>query len=185
MVLNSEINSAREVTKSHAQQLNAFQSRGAGILGVTNFDRIVYYGQPSREHTAQTEFDISKTETLPRVDTLLSYQDAPGDLILAAVEAGAAGIVIAASGAGAMSPDQRTAINQLMKKGIPVVIASRTGGGHVALGRNVAKSNSVQVNNPLQIAAEDLSPVKSRILLMLALTVTKEGAAIQKIFEKY
>ena len=185
VVLNSEINSAREVTKSHTQQLNAFQSRGSGILGVTNFDRIVYYGQPSREHTVQTEFDISKTETLPRVDTLLSYQDAPGDLILAAVEAGAAGIVIAASGAGAMSPDQRTAINQIMKKGIPVVISSRTGGGHVALGRNVAKSNSVQVNNPLRIAAEDLSPIKSRILLMLALTVTKEGTAIQKIFEKY
>ena len=84
-----------------------------------------------------------------------------------------------------MSPDQRTAINQIMKKGIPVVISSRTGGGHVALGRNVAKSNSVQVNNPLRIAAEDLSPIKSRILLMLALTVTKEGTAIQKIFEKY
>ena len=185
VVLNSEINSAREVTKSHTQQLNAFQSEGYGILGVTNFDGINYYRHTNRRHTFQTEFDISKIETLPRVDTLLSYQDAPGDLILAAVNAGALGIVLAGSGAGAVSPHQRTAIDQVLKKGIPVVIASRTGAGRVSLGETVDKSNDLQGKRPFRIAAEDLSPIKARILLMLALTVTKDKAAIQKMFENY
>jgi len=32
---------------------------------------------------------------------------------------------------------------------------------------------------------EDLEPVKARILLMLALTRTKDGAEIQRIFTEY
>jgi len=36
-----------------------------------------------------------------------------------------------------------------------------------------------------QIAAEDLAPVKARILLMLALTRTKDGAEIQRMFTQY
>ena len=37
----------------------------------------------------------------------------------------------------------------------------------------------------LRIEAEDLSPVKARILLMLALTQTRDGAAIQRMFQQY
>jgi L-asparaginase/Glu-tRNA(Gln) amidotransferase subunit D len=36
-----------------------------------------------------------------------------------------------------------------------------------------------------RIAAEDLAPVKARILLMLALTVTQDHAEIQRMFTEY
>ena len=36
-----------------------------------------------------------------------------------------------------------------------------------------------------RIAAEDLAPVKARILLMLALTRTTEGSEIQRMFTEY
>ena len=36
-----------------------------------------------------------------------------------------------------------------------------------------------------RIAAEDLAPVKARILLMLALTATREDAEIQRMFTEY
>ena len=39
--------------------------------------------------------------------------------------------------------------------------------------------------SPLRIEAEDLSPVKARILLMLALTQTRAGAVIQRMFQQY
>jgi len=36
-----------------------------------------------------------------------------------------------------------------------------------------------------QIQGEDLAPVKARILLMLALTKTNDGAEIQRMFTEY
>src|SRR6185295_3397611 len=84
VVLNDEINAAREVTKTDALRLNTFQTRGYGILGVVDSD-----------------FDISAVTTLPRVDVILTYQGATADLIKAAVDAGAKGIVLAGAGAGA------------------------------------------------------------------------------------
>ena len=39
--------------------------------------------------------------------------------------------------------------------------------------------------SPFRIAAEDLAPLKARILLMLALTATKDGPQIQRMFGEY
>ena len=36
-----------------------------------------------------------------------------------------------------------------------------------------------------RISAEDLAPIKARILLMLALTKTDDPAEIQRMFEEY
>ncbi len=99
VVLNDEINSAREATKTDSRLLNTFGSRDYGVLG-TIFDRVAYFRKPVKRHTAQSEFDVSKITSLPRVDVILTYQGAPGDLIKAAVDAGAKGIVIAGAGVG-------------------------------------------------------------------------------------
>ena len=40
-------------------------------------------------------------------------------------------------------------------------------------------------HSPNRVAGHDLAPVKARILLMLALTRTKAGAEIQRMFEEY
>ena len=37
----------------------------------------------------------------------------------------------------------------------------------------------------LRLSAEDLSPIKARILLMLALTRTTDGAELQRMFTEY
>jgi L-asparaginase len=173
VVLNDEINAAREVTKTDALRLQTFQSRPSGVLGVVDRDRVVYYREPVRRGTFQTEFDLSKITALPRVDVLLVYQDAPGDLIRSAVDNGSRGLVIATAGAGATSGTQEEALSYAVEKGVPVVIATRTGSGRIA--------------PPLRsrIAAEDLMPVKARVLLMLALTKTDDPADIQRIFSEY
>ncbi len=188
VVLNGEINSAREATKTHAQRLHTFETRGYGILGVADSDRVIYYRRPDRRHTTRSEFDVSNLELLPRVDVLLSYQDAPGDLILAAVERGAAGLVIAASGAGSMSPSQRDAVKRVLDRSVPIVITSRTGGGRVVAlptPSNDAREPDDNYFSVRRIAGEDLSPVKARILLMLALTQTRDEHEIQRMFEEY
>ena len=186
VVLNDEINAAREATKTDALRLNTFQTRGYGLLGVVDSDRVVFYRRVEKKHTVSSEFDISTVTSLPRVDVVLTYQGAPGDIIKAAVDAGAKGIVVAMAGAGATSGTQNEGINYALGKGVFVVTATRTGSGRVA-GRLRTAPTAQAAPNPRDrsIAGEDLAPIKARILLMLALTKSQSGADIQRMFLEY
>jgi len=192
VVLNDEINSAREVTKTDALRLNTFQSRGYGVLGVVDTDRVVFYRNVVKRNTAASEFDVSTIQELPRVDIVMVYQGATGDVIKALVDQGAKGIVIASAGAGATSGTQFEGIQYAVDKGVFVVTSTRTGSGRIAA-RLRPPTTSNGGNNDGQgrrggdyrIAAEDLAPVKARIPLMLALTKTRDGADIQRMFTEY
>jgi L-asparaginase len=194
VVLNDEINSAREVTKTDALRLETFQTRGYGVLGVIDSDRVVFYRDVVKRHTAKSEFDIAPVTHLPRVDVVMVYQGADGDLIKAAVDRGAQGVVVAAAGAGATSGTQQAGIAYALKKGVIVAITTRTGSGRIAPPRQGANGSQGRGNagdgltpeeRGRRIAGEDLAPVKARLLLMLALTKTKDPAAIQRMFSEY
>ncbi len=180
VVLNDEINSAREVTKTDALRLDTFTSRAYGLLGVADRDRVVYYRRPVKRHSAASEFDVSALESLPRVDVLLTYQEAPGDLIRAAVDAGAEGIVVAGAGAGATSGTQGDGIRYALGKGVFVVSTTRTGSGRVAGGRGGRDGA-----DSYRLAGDDLQPLKARILLMMALTLTTDPAEVRRILGEY
>ena len=109
------------------------------------------------------------------------YQGATGDVIKSMADQGARGIVIASAGAGATSGTQGEGIQYATSKGVFVVTSTRTGSGRIAARRRPA----TQGQQVYQIAAEDLAPLKARILLMLALTKTKDGAEIQRMFTEY
>lgn len=183
VVLNDEINAAREVTKTDALRLQTFQSRPYGVLGVVDADRVIYYREPVKRRSFDTEFDIRQIESLPRVDVLLVYQGAPGDLIKAAVDNGAKGIVIATAGAGATSGTQSEGIQYATAKKVPVVITTRTGSGRIANRQRRREASGDALS--YVINGEDLMPVKARVLLMVALTRTSDPAAIQRMFTEY
>jgi L-asparaginase len=176
VVLNDEINSAREVTKTDALRLQTFQSRTAGVLGVVDPDRVVFYRGVVKRHTARSEFDVAKMTALPRVDVLLTYQDAPGDLIKAAVDLGAQGLVVATAGAGATSESQSDGLAYAIRKSVTVVATTRTGSGRISGTRR---------SGAALVGGEDLAPIKARVLLMLALATTKDPADIQRMFLEY
>jgi L-asparaginase len=199
VVLNDEINSAREATKTDALRLQTFQTRGYGVLGVVDSDRVVFYRDVVKRHTARSEFDVASIARLPRVDVIMAYQGADGDLIEAAADQGAQGIIIAGAGAGATSGTQQAGIAHALKKGVIVVTTTRTGSGRIAPqrggGRGAAPGGGAgrgNGENPLtpeeqrrRVAGEDLAPVKARLLLMLALTRTKDPGEIQRMFSEY
>lgn len=176
VVLNNEINSGREVTKTDAKLLNTFTSHDYGVLG-TVYDRAQYFRKPLKRHTAASEFDVAKITALPRVDVILTYQGAPGDLINAAVDHGAKGVVIAGAGAGATSGTQGDGINYALSKGTFVVTTTRTGGGSIGTTASGRAS--------LRISGDDLYPVKARVLLMLALATTSDPNEVARIFREY
>jgi L-asparaginase len=191
VVLNDEINSARDVTKTDAHRLQTFQSRTHGLLGIVDTDRVVFFRQLLQRHTSKSEFDVAEIKELPRVDVIMVYQSAPGDLIKAAVDAGARGIVMATAGAGATSGTQNEGLSYAALKGVFVVTSTRTGAGRIT---PPPSRDSVPGFQPTEeqlrrrqftIAAEDHIPVKARILLMLALTKSKSREEIQRIFTEY
>lgn len=197
VVLNDEILSAREATKTDAQRLDTFNTRMSGVLGVVDVDRVVFYRDTVKRHTAKSEFDVASITSLPRVDVLLTYQGAPGDLIRASADAGAKGIVIGTA-AGATSGTQGEGIRYAAEKKVVVVRATRTGAGRIMGGANPPRppNAAAGTNGPgggpggpggrmSSIAGEDLAPIKARILLMLALTKTSDPAEVQRMFLEY
>ena len=191
VVLNDEINSARNVTKTDALRLQTFRSREYGQLGVVDRDRVVYFNQITQRRNDQIEFDITKVNELPRVDVMRVYQGASGDLIKAAVDNGAKGIVIAVAGAGATSGTQNDGLSYAASKGVFIVTSTRTGSGRIAPPRRDGDAPNFQPTADQQrrrqwtIAGEDHTPVKARVLLMVALTKTTDRNELQRIFSEY
>ena len=187
VVLNDEINSARDGTKNDALSLDTFGSGRYGVLGVVDGSGVAYYRKPLRRHSAASEFDVTAIKELPRVDVIMTYQGATGDVINAVVDAGAKGVILATAGAGATSGTQGAGITYAVGKNVFVVTTTRTGSGRIAVrGGGAGGRGGRGAAGPIyRIAGDDLEPIKARILLMLAIATTTDGAAIQRMFSEY
>lgn len=181
IVANDTVNAARDVTKQISYRLETYGSRDLGVLGLVDDDQVTFYRQPLKKHTTATPFDVASLQKLPRVDIVYTYADADGVLIEAAVEQGKAeGLVIAAFPTGSPSPAMEKSLAKITAKGVPVVITNRGGMGRVRdtrAGTGDARRNYLWGDN--------LTPQKARILLMLALTRTRDAAELQRMFEEY
>src|SRR5258708_3119257 len=62
IMLNDEINAAREGTKTDTERVETFNSREFGFLGYADPDKIVYYRTPLFRHTYKSEFDVTKLD---------------------------------------------------------------------------------------------------------------------------
>jgi len=176
VVLNDEIHAARDVVKTSTYRLQTFRSADFGALGHVDGDGVHFYRAPTRAHMPDTQFASLDLNTLPRVEIIYSYAGADGALVDAAVATGARGLVSAGFAPGSPTPEQRAAFERAAKSGIVVVQCSRAT-GRVAPRRRLRESGIV--------AGLDFSPQKARILLMLALSMTTDIAAIQQTFQTY
>lgn len=170
VVLNQHINAAREVHKTHTFDVETFNSGEWGFLGNVTADEVVFHRTPSRRlHMAYDG------RALPRVDVIPMYAGASGTLIKAAVADGAQGIVIQAVGSGHVNPGFASSIRDVLRSGIPVVVATRVprGGTRACYG---FEGSSRLLQDDGAALAGDLSAWKARIVLMLAMA---EGDASQ------
>jgi L-asparaginase len=175
VVANDVINAARDVSKNISYRLETYSSRDIGALGFVDEDRVTFYRAPTRPAAA---FDIAGLQKLPRVDIIYTYAGADGALIDAAItQAKAEGLVIAGFPTGSGTPAMDETVNRLVAKGVPVVMTNRGGMGRVIDTRAGEK-------RPL-LWGDNLTPQKARVLLMLALTKTRDPVELQKIFATY
>ena len=175
VVLNDEINAARDVTKTNTLRVETFRSPDLGYLGYIDGDKLTFYRSPTRRHTTASEFDVASLKELPPVEIIYSYVQPSPVLIQALLAAGVKGIVMAGSGAGLISNVEKEALAQA--KGTIIIRSNRTGTGRVPPREDDATLG--------MIAADNLNPQKARILLMLALTKTADPTEIRRIFEQY
>lgn len=181
VVMNDEINAAREVTKTNTFRAEAFQSPDVGVLGYIHEDQVTFYRSPTRRHTSASEFHVDALTSLPKVEILYSYLQPDTDSLHDVIRRGARGVVFAGSGAGSLPESYKAAIRQTRAsargQAPAFVIASRVGSGRV-----IPRTDYTSLG---MVPADNLNPQKARILLMLALTQTTDEAVLTRLFGEY
>jgi L-asparaginase len=177
LAMNNQINAARDVTKTHTSSVETFKSGDFGVLGIVDYDRVVFSRAP-----LQRQYVPIKIDTMPYVEIVAMYGGADGHLIRAAVDHGAKGIVIQGLGWGNVNLPMFAAIKEEIAKGVPVVIASRVPNGRV-LPNYGWEGGGKTLEDAGAVMGNDLSPQKARILLMLLLqNATKGQKELQAAF---
>lgn len=177
VLLNDEIQAAREVSKTSTYRLQTFRSPDFGVLGQVDGDAVCYYRRPLRCHAPDTEFNVQSLRQWPRVDIAYAYAGSDGAAVRAFVAAGARGIVSATMAPGFTAPEETQALIDAAAQGVIVVQSSRVGSG-----RTVPLDYARRAGF---IGADNLNPQKARILLACALCQTDDPAVITGMFARY
>ncbi|GHJ48786.1 L-asparaginase [Catellatospora sp. TT07R-123] len=156
-----ELHAARLATLVDADRVALFDSGPAGPLGQVIGTKVELLAAPPPRPPAvsgEPEPDVALIATYPGME--------PG-LLHAAVDAGARGVVLAGTGSGNIPVGLLSTVGELVGWDIPVVVASRSATGAVALadlppGTGLAAGMGA-------IGARGLAPAKARVALMAAL----------------
>ncbi len=179
VTLNDEIHSPKDVSKMNTTSVGSFSSPIKGIMGGVFYGRLGFFRTPTTRFGLTSEFSVEGVEELPRVDIIYACADMSPDLVAMLVDAGAKGIVIAGVGNGNMNQSSLGAAKRASEKGVVVVKSRKAATGWVL------RDNEFKDEDYGTIAAHDLSPVKARILLMLALLKERSLEEIQELFYTY
>jgi len=177
--MNDEMHYARNVTKTDTTSVQTFKSLIRGPAGQVHTGKTFWWEPMDRKVGSATEFSVDGLSKLPRVDIIYAHANMSADLIDAAIKNGAQGLVIAGVGDGNMTTPALDTLTKAAKAGIVVVRSTRLPMGIVL------RNNEVNDDEKGFVASGELNPAKSRVLLMLALTQTKDPVRIQKMFEIY
>ena len=182
VVMDDRIISARENRKLYPRT-GGFSGGEMGMIGVVAAKGPEFFFRPVRRHGVDTEFDVATLDTLPKVELVYSYPGGDGPRL----GEGTLGLVITTTG---FSPSEREAFTDIRRKGV-VMVQVFPSGEHVANGfqggggpRPAGQGGDAQALPPT-VAVQHLLPQKARILLMLALTRTRDPREVQRIFDEY
>ncbi|MFL1463919.1 asparaginase [Roseococcus sp. DSY-14] len=160
VVMNGEVQAARDVTKTHTARLHTFRTPDYGVLGHAEADGVHWHRRPVRPVGG---FDVAGLPALPRVDIVPCYAGADGAAVAAFLAAGARGLVLAGFAPSGATPALAEALRAAP---VPVVAATRAAAGPAF--RTTRTEAAGWIN------AGTLRPAKARILLMLALATAMD-----------
>lgn len=177
VVMNNEVHSAAQVTKTNTHTLDTFKSADFGPIGFIDNDKAYFYhNYTKRQYIAAKEIDSN-------VDLIKTGCGMDDRLINFCVDSGTHGIVIEGMGRGNIPPSMVPGVEYAVSKGIPVVLVSRClmgkvldSYGYPGAGKELTKRGV--------ILGDNLNGQKARIKLIIALGLTRNVTDIKDIFEK-
>lgn len=173
VVMNGYIDSARDVAKLHTTDVATFGNAQWGHMGCVQDGKAYFYYSPCRRHSKYSEFVLREEVKLPSVGIVNLYGGMDTEIIKM-VASCSQGLVIGGFGNGKLPQGVLDVLHTIE---VPKVRASRIGNG-------IVSSQSSDVKEGL-IVSDSLSPVKARILLMLALQQKRRREELKAIFETY
>lgn len=176
-LFSSTIYSGRDIQKISNYKIDAFDQRAFANLGYMKDDEVYFSSQPLKRHTAYSVFSRQPIEKLAKV-AIAEYYVGASPSILDFFAKENEGIVIVGTGSGNYSKLWRQRIEELSAQGIVFVRASR-------VTNSIIFQDDYFDPKHVCLGANNLSPFKARILLMLALSITKDKGKIKDYFLNY
>lgn len=173
VVMNDEIDCARDVVKTDTGKAETFETPAYGLLGIIDPDRVIFYRQ-------QKIFDKVLTETIDtRVDLIKCVSGMNDNYINCSIENKMKAIVIEAFGRGNVPRQIVPAIKKAIAAGIIVVITSRTHTGRV-LPEYGYVGGGKHLKELGAILGEDLRGPKMRLKLMTLFGKLKDAEKVRQ-----
>lgn len=166
VTLNGYINAARSVRKTQTTNVQTFTSGEKGYLGYVYDGQVVQFNRPSQR--VQVKLPGKHAAAAPLIPILKDYSGSDGRFIRYALETGAKGIVVEGVGAGNVNRETYQAMLEAIKRGLPVVIATRVPNGSVEPVYG-DQGGGAALKKAGAILAGDLPAEKARLLLMVGL----------------
>jgi L-asparaginase len=175
VAFNEGVHAARYVTKAHTSKLEAFESPGAGPVATVD-----------REAVHVVRVPTSETPTIPArslaltVYVVQSASAVGADLLEAALERDADGVVVEGTGLGNVTAGLGDAIVDATDH-VPVVVTSRCFDGGVVPVYG-GDGGGERLHRHGAIFAADLPAHKARLALLLALSAYDDVEKIREVF---
>jgi len=177
VVMNGQINAAREVTKTNTLDVETFQTLDFGLLGVADIEAVRFYRAPMRRQTIA----LPESPELGNIVIVSEYAGSDGRAIELLLDDGNLdGVVVAGLGLAHVSTPTLAALRRVRDAGIPVVVASRVPTGRIV----PLYANNIDLLDMGAVQADNLSAQKARVLLMVAMTHSASTAELREIFAR-
>ncbi|WP_062104788.1 asparaginase [Bacillus niameyensis] len=175
VVLNDEIHTAANVTKTHTSNVSTFQSPQYGPIGIVTKREIVFH------HKSLFSEKYTLNNITKRVTLVKTYAGMEADLFDAIHDLQYDGVVIEALGQGNLPPYCMSGIKKIISSNIPIVLVSRCFNG-IAQDVYDYDGGGRQLKEMGVIFCNGLNGQKARIKLLVALTHTNDFKQLNDIF---
>lgn len=173
VVLNDEIHTAENVTKTHTSNVSTFQSPQYGPIGIVTKRGVVFHHAPTKREYYPI-VDVTK-----KVILIKAHAGMDSSLLMAIRDLNFDGIVIEALGQGNLPPATIQGVKALTEKKIPIVLVSRCFNG-IAQDVYGYDGGGKHLKELGVIFSNGLNGQKARIKLLIGL---EDQQIIEEIFQ--
>jgi L-asparaginase len=177
VVMNDEIHSAINVTKTSTSNIATFQSPQYGPLGIITKESIIFHHQLISRTTYPVDA-ISKDVFL-----LKAYAGMDSKIFDSIHNGNPDGLVIEGLGQGNLPKETIPALKRILADRIPIVLVSRSFRG-IVQPTYAYEGGGKQLKELGIIFSNGLTGPKARLKLLIALENTTDQKILQEIFEK-